>query len=91
MIEIWKRLGDGIKIAYENVCWITLMDRLKVQGFSRNMFAFLFNLVSSRDLEAHYGWVDLKGLSQGSALSSSLYLLYMAGLEFKIKQDYKFL
>jgi hypothetical protein len=47
------------------------MDRLKAVGFSGNLLAFVFNLVSSRELEANYGWLDIKdwtykGLPQGN-------------------------
>jgi potassium voltage-gated channel Eag-related subfamily H protein 8 len=46
-------------------------------GFSGNLLAFIFNLVSARELEANYGWLDLKdwtykGLPQGSVLSPTL-------------------
>jgi hypothetical protein len=37
------------------------MERLKaVVGFSGNLLAFIFNQVSSRELEANYGWLGLK-------------------------------
>jgi hypothetical protein len=54
------------------------MDRLKAVGFSGNLLAFIFNLVSSRELEANYGWLDLEdwtyiGLLQVSVLSPALY------------------
>jgi hypothetical protein len=56
--------------------------------FSGNLLAFTFNLVSSRELEANYGWLDLKdwtykGLLQSSVLSPTLYSLYMAGLKIQ--------
>jgi hypothetical protein len=38
------------------------MDKLKAVGFSGNLLAFIFNLVSSRELEANSGWLDLKDL-----------------------------
>jgi hypothetical protein len=49
----------NIKSAY-NVHRGTLVDRLVAVGFSRNLLAFIFNSVSSRELEANYGWLDLK-------------------------------
>jgi hypothetical protein len=66
-----------IKSAYENVHCGTLMDRLKAVGFVGNLLSFMFNLLS-RELEANYGWLDLrdwtyKGLPQGSVLSATLY------------------
>jgi hypothetical protein len=72
------------------------MDRLKAVGFSGDLLAFVFNLVSSRGLEANYGWPDLKdstykGLPQGSILSPTVYSLYMAGLTSKINQNCKLL
>jgi hypothetical protein len=36
------------------------MDKLKAVGLSGNLLAFNFNLVSSRELEANYGWLELK-------------------------------
>jgi hypothetical protein len=36
------------------------MDILKAIGFSENLLAFIFNLVSLRELEANYGWLDLR-------------------------------
>jgi hypothetical protein len=33
------------------------MDRIKAVGFSENMLAFIFNLVSEKVLEANYGWL----------------------------------
>jgi hypothetical protein len=36
------------------------MDRLKGIGFSGNLLAFIFNLVSARELEAYYVWIDFK-------------------------------
>ncbi|PNF30200.1 hypothetical protein B7P43_G08428 [Cryptotermes secundus] len=85
-----------IKSAYDNVHCGTLMDRLKAVGFSGNLIAFIFNLVSARELEANYGGVELKdwtykGLPQGSVLSPTLYSLYMAGLKSKINQNCKIL
>jgi hypothetical protein len=73
-----------------------LIDRLKAVGFSGNLLAFVFILVSSRELEANYGRLDLKdwtykGLPQGSVLSPTLYSLYMAGIKSKINQNYKLL
>jgi hypothetical protein len=41
------------------------MDRLKAIGSSGTLLAFIFNLVSSRDLEANYGWLDLKDWTYG--------------------------
>jgi retron-type reverse transcriptase len=66
-----------IKSVYDNVHCGTLMDRLKAVGFSGNLLAFIFNLVSSRELKANNGWLDLKdwtykGLPQGSVLSPTL-------------------
>jgi hypothetical protein len=49
-----------INSPYNKVDWGTLMDRLKAVDFSGNQLAFIYNLVSSRELEANYGWVDLK-------------------------------
>jgi hypothetical protein len=85
-----------IKSTYDNVHCGILMDRLKAVGFSGNMLAFIFNLVSSREEEAHHGWLDLKdwthkGLPKGSVLSPTLYSLYMAGLKSKINQNCKLL
>jgi hypothetical protein len=62
------------------------MDRLKALGFSGNLLALIFTLVSSKELEANYGWLDLKdwtykGLPQVSVLSPTLYSLHMAGLQ----------
>jgi hypothetical protein len=72
------------------------MDRLKASGFSGKLLAFVFNLFSSRELEANNGWLDFKdwiykGLLQGSVLSQILYSLYMVGLKSKINQNCKFL
>jgi hypothetical protein len=72
------------------------MDRLKAVGFSGNLLAFIFGLVSSTELEANYGWLDFKdwtykGLLQGSVLIPILYSLYMAGLKSKISHKYKLL
>jgi hypothetical protein len=50
----------NITNAYDNVHCGTLMDRLKAVGFSGSLVAFIFNLVSSRELEANYGWLNLK-------------------------------
>jgi hypothetical protein len=36
------------------------MDRVKTVGFSGNLSAFIFNLVSSREVEENYGWLELK-------------------------------
>jgi hypothetical protein len=63
-----------IKSAYDKVHCSILMDRLKAEGFSGNLLAFIFNLVSSRELAANYGWLDLKdwtykGLSYGTILT----------------------
>jgi retron-type reverse transcriptase len=60
------------------------------------LLAFIFNLLSSRELGANYGWLDLrdwtyKGLPQGIVLSPTLYSLYMAGLKSKINQSCKLL
>jgi hypothetical protein len=33
---------------------------LKEIGFSGNVIAFVFNLISLRELEKNYGWLDLK-------------------------------
>jgi hypothetical protein len=68
------------------------MDRLKAAGFSGNLLAFTFTLFSSRELEANYGWLDVKdwaykGLPQGSVLSATLYPFYMAGLKSQINQN----
>jgi hypothetical protein len=41
-----------IKSAYD-IYYGTLMDRLKVVGFSGNLLAYIFSLVSSRELEAN--------------------------------------
>jgi hypothetical protein len=49
-----------IRSAYDNVQCSTLMDRLKAVGFSGNLLASIFNLVSLRELEASYDWLDLK-------------------------------
>jgi hypothetical protein len=43
-----------IKSAYDNVHCDTLMDRLRTVGFSGNLLAFFFNLVSSREQGAKY-------------------------------------
>jgi hypothetical protein len=77
-----------IKSAYDNVHCGTLIDRLKAVGFLGNLLAFIFNLVSSRELEANYGWLGLKdwsykGLPQVSVLSLTSYSLYMAGIKSK--------
>jgi hypothetical protein len=85
-----------IKSAYDNVHCSTLMGRLEAGGFSGNLLAFISNLVSWRELEATYGWLDLKvwtykGLPQGNFLSSTLYSLYMAGLNSKINQNCRLL
>jgi hypothetical protein len=68
-----------------------LMDRLEAVGFSGYLIAHIFNLVSSRELEANYGWLDLEdwsyeGLQQGSVPSPTLYSLYIAGPKSKINQ-----
>jgi hypothetical protein len=73
-----------------------LLDRLKEVGFSGNMLAFISNVVSSRELEANYGWLDLKdwtykGLLQGNVLSPTLNSIYMAGRKSKINQNCKLL
>jgi hypothetical protein len=73
-----------------------LIDRLKAVGFSGNLLAFIFNLVSSRELEANYGWPNLKawtykGLPQGNILSPILYSFYLAGPKSKINQKCKLL
>jgi hypothetical protein len=85
-----------IKSAYDSVHCGTLVDRLKAVGFSGNLLAFICNLVSSRELEANCGCLDLKdwtykALPQGSVLSPTLYSLYMAGLKSKINQNCKIL
>jgi hypothetical protein len=85
-----------IKSAYDNDQCRILMDRLKTVGFSGNLLPFIFNLYSSRELEANYGRLDLKdwtykGLKLGSVLSPPLYSLYMAGLKSKINQNCKLL
>jgi hypothetical protein len=49
-----------IESTYDNVHCDTFMGRLKAVGFSGNLLAFIFNLVFSRELEANYGWLDLK-------------------------------
>jgi retron-type reverse transcriptase len=72
------------------------MDRLKAVGISGNLLAFILNLVSSRELEANYGWLGLKdwtykGLPQGSVLSPTVYSLYIAGLKSKINRNCKLL
>jgi hypothetical protein len=36
------------------------MDRLKAVVFSDNLLAFVYDLVSSMELEANYGWLDLE-------------------------------
>jgi hypothetical protein len=69
----------NIKSAYDNVHCSTLMDRLKAVGFSGNLLASIFNLVSTRKLERNYGWLDpkdwtYKGLPQGSVLSPNLFI-----------------
>jgi hypothetical protein len=71
------------------------MDRLKAVGYSGNLLAFTFNLVSSRELEANYGCLALKdwaykGLQQGT-VPSPLYSLSMAGLKSKYNQNCKLL
>jgi retron-type reverse transcriptase len=53
-------------------------------------------MVSLRELEMNYGWLDVKdwaykGLPQGSVLSPTLYFLYMAGLKSKINLTGKLL
>jgi hypothetical protein len=53
-------LFHDIKHAYDNVHCGTLMDRLKEVGFPGYLLAFIFNVVSSRELEANYGWLGLK-------------------------------
>jgi hypothetical protein len=72
------------------------MDRLKVVGFSGNQLALIFNLVSSRELETNYGWLNLKdwtckGLPKGSVLSQALCSHYMAGLKCRINENCKLL
>jgi hypothetical protein len=49
-----------IKHAYDNVHCCTLSDRLKEVGFSGNLRAFVFDMVSSMELEANFGWLDHK-------------------------------
>jgi hypothetical protein len=56
----YSALFFDIKSAYDNVRCGTLMDRLKTVGFSGNLLALIFDLVSSRELEANYGWLGLK-------------------------------
>jgi hypothetical protein len=63
-----------IKNANDNVHCGTSVDRLKVVGYSGSLLASIYYLVSSRDLEANYAWLDLKdcsykGLHQVSVLS----------------------
>jgi hypothetical protein len=61
--EEWNTVSAlflDIKSAYDNVHCGTLLDKLKAVDFSENLLAFFFNLVSSRELEANYGWLDLK-------------------------------
>jgi hypothetical protein len=96
VFEEWNRksaLFLDIRNVY-NVQCCTLMDRLKAVGFSGNLLAFIFSLVSARELEANYGWLVLKewtykGLPQGSVLSPTLYSHYMTGLKSKINQNCK--
>jgi hypothetical protein len=57
-----KKILFNIKSAYDNVHCSTLLDRLKSVGSSGNLLAFIFNLLSLRELEANYGWLDLKRL-----------------------------
>jgi hypothetical protein len=51
-----------IKSAYNKAHCSTLMDTLTAVGFSGNLLALIFNLVSSRELEANDGWLDLQRL-----------------------------
>jgi hypothetical protein len=85
-----------IKSVYDNVHCGTSVGRLKAVGYSGNLLASIYNLVSSRELGAKYAGLDLKdcsykGLQQGSFLSPTLYSLYMAGLKSKINQNCKLL
>jgi hypothetical protein len=85
-----------IKSGYDNVLCVTLMDRFKAVGLSGNLLALTFNLLSSRELEANYGWLDIKDgtykdLPEGSVLSPILYSIHMAGLKSKINQNCKLL
>jgi hypothetical protein len=72
------------------------MDRLKCAGLSGNLLAFIFNLVSPRELEASLGWLDLKnwtykGIPHGSALSPILHSVHIVGPISKIKQNCRLL
>lgn len=75
-----------IRSAYDNVLAHILIEKLKVLGFSSNLLAFIFNLVSARSLSFNFGDIDSvrwvhRGLPQGSVLSPLLYAIYVKDLE----------
>lgn len=85
--EVVAVLSIDIKGAYDNVLPEILIQRLKEEGVPELFLNFVYNLVSFRILTLKYGDVDekraiFKGLAQGGVLSSTLYALYMAKLEF---------
>jgi hypothetical protein len=56
--EEWNTVSAlflDIKSAYDNIHCSTLMDRFKAVGLSGNLLAFIFNLVTLRELEANNG------------------------------------
>jgi hypothetical protein len=64
---------------------------LKAVGFSGNLLAFFFNLASSKELEADYGWLDLKdwvykSLPPHIVSRSTLCSLLIAGLKSKFNR-----
>jgi hypothetical protein len=74
-----------IKSVYDNIHCGILMDRLKSVAFSGNLLAFIFTLVSLRELEANYGWPDLKSW----ICSESKLILYCkdCGIKFQKISD----
>ncbi|CAG5109312.1 Similar to RTase: Probable RNA-directed DNA polymerase from transposon BS (Drosophila melanogaster) [Cotesia congregata] len=80
-------LSIDIKGAYDNVLPEILIQKLKEEGVPELFLNFVYNLVSLRILTLKYGDVDekraiFKGLAQEGVLSSILYALYIAKLEF---------
>jgi hypothetical protein len=55
---VWILFCD-IRSAYYNVHCNTLLNSFKEVDFSENLLTFIFILVSSRNLEANYRWLDL--------------------------------
>ena len=79
-----------IKGAYNYVLPDILIEKLKKLGVSRKMLAFIYNLISSRQLYIRYGdeciWT-FHGVIQGGVLSPILYDIYTGDLEEIIDQN----